>query len=407
MALLLGISDKLVRGTGLYIYVFNIWSWLLASVLFIDHLRIRLWAKLTLLCAFVFFPITFLYVGIVWKDILFSNFAILGFVLLHIATQSRWRSALCIVGLVCVAWSSTVRQQGFILYAPACVIGFPVLYDLLRTRFPYPKCMVTAACLLIFIATTFATNQIIRAWAKEPPRPYIFATVDPLMAFDIAGMIANNAKLDFKYFVNAGIDTATLRLRIKQTYSPERKESLTVGERPHFYDLLSQINQSTLHKEWWRMLRESPWSYVRHRTKVFAWHLGLYDIGKCLPYHVGISPDPAELVTALGVDLNPNPLGNTWLRAFGGHFLPWFRPIYFVIAGLCLMGYAMWRRQEVRVVVPLQAASFLYVASFWLIGVACDFRYMYLNVLAAMFSLVALLFPTSRAVVTDEVCIGS
>src|SRR5262249_58801377 len=73
-------------------------------------------------------PFVLLYQGIVWKDVLFANFAVFGFALLFAAARLRgWGRYACYAfSLLCVACGGRLRQNASIAL-PLPPVGFSYL----------------------------------------------------------------------------------------------------------------------------------------------------------------------------------------------------------------------------------------------------------------------------------------
>jgi hypothetical protein len=113
---LLKLFDSLVAGTGLYVTASA--ALLFVSLMSLTRLRPRTgWLAVVLGLAAIATPQVLIYQGIVWRDVLFANLVIAGFVCLaHAAKGWPTRRLLPLAGaLVCLALAALVRQNGLIL----------------------------------------------------------------------------------------------------------------------------------------------------------------------------------------------------------------------------------------------------------------------------------------------------
>src|SRR4051812_41134711 len=109
--------DVIVAGTGLYVAATS--ALLFASLMALPALRGRTnWLAVILAGLAILTPQLLIYQGIVWRDVLFANLTIAGFVLLARADQlwaerPPWFS---LAGAaLCLALAAAVRQNGLVL----------------------------------------------------------------------------------------------------------------------------------------------------------------------------------------------------------------------------------------------------------------------------------------------------
>ncbi|MDB5425041.1 MAG: hypothetical protein JWQ29_2457, partial [Phenylobacterium sp.] len=113
---ILGLFDGLVAGTGLYVTATA--ALLFLSLMSLPGLRPRTtWLAVGLPALAILTPQVLIYQGIVWRDVLFANLAITGFICLaHAAKRWSERPVLPLLGaLCCLALAALVRQNGLIL----------------------------------------------------------------------------------------------------------------------------------------------------------------------------------------------------------------------------------------------------------------------------------------------------
>ena len=113
--------DHLVAGTGLYVTASA--ALLFLCLMSLTRLRPRSnWLAVVLGVLVILTPQVLIYQGIVWRDVMFANLIIAGFVMLAHAAQ-RWAArppVLPLAGaLVCLASAALARQNGLILVVAA------------------------------------------------------------------------------------------------------------------------------------------------------------------------------------------------------------------------------------------------------------------------------------------------
>ena len=115
--------DHLVAGTGLYVTASA--AVLFLSLMSLTRLRPRAtWGAVVLGALAVLTPQLLIYQGIVWRDVLFANLTIAGFVMLASVAQ-RWASRpnMALAGaLVCLTLAALARQNGLILVVAAAAV---------------------------------------------------------------------------------------------------------------------------------------------------------------------------------------------------------------------------------------------------------------------------------------------
>ncbi len=136
----------------------------------------------------------------------------------------------------------------------------------------------------------------------------------------------------------------------------------------------------------WRVLvLGHPWLYLKIRARDFFWVLATPNIDACLPFFDGVA-GPEPWVTRLGLknqerpqDLTLKDWGEPWSHSpLGSHLL------YLAIdAGL--LALLLRRRRTADIAVAgLLASALVFVATFFVISVACDYRYLYFLDVAAI-----------------------
>jgi hypothetical protein len=140
----------------------------------------------------------------------------------------------------------------------------------------------------------------------------------------------------------------------------------------------------TLRSAWLSAIVDYPGAYLQHRLDVVAWQLGFHDVTRCLPFHFGVSDEPADMARALRLD-HATTKAATTLWEWESRRLFLYRPFAYMLVGMGVIGYLLLRRAEGDApIILLQFAGLAYVAAYLVIGVACDFRYVYFMVLSVL-----------------------
>lgn len=327
------------------------------------------------------YPVTFAYNGILWKDVLFANLALLGFLLLALARPPRRWLVLVVSGAL-LGVACAVRQQGLVAAAFAAFAAWIAVAD-------RPGRGARIGCLASWAAGFVAAVSLLAvAVSATATRVQSVAATGPiyqLVLFDLAGIVTARPEIALPPFKRAGVDRVALQRKFSR-YTPERVDTLAPVD-DGTPDPLNGIPFQTLAGAWGSAVWDSPGAYLQHRFATMSWLLGFHDVTHCLPYHFGISEEPAAMARelALGHAVSKRVL---MLRELEGQFLRLYRPFVYASVALVLVAWLAWRdRVRHAPIILLQVAGLAYVAAYLAIGIACDFRYAYFMVVAAIFGL--------------------
>jgi hypothetical protein len=139
--------------------------------------------------------------------------------------------------------------------------------------------------------------------------------------------------------------------------------------------------------ETWRsMLTDNPMVYAMHRWAHVSWLVWPADISKCVPIHLGVSGDP-DMLRALGLSTIERPglysYSKLWFNT------PFYRHGFWALASVVLLAILVRRRCRVpgdEVVLSALVGAQLFAVSFLLMGLACDFRYLYTLPMTVIFA---------------------
>jgi hypothetical protein len=275
-----------------------------------------------------------------------------------------------------------VRQQGLVAAAFAALAAWFVVAG--RSSW-----VARIGCLASWSAGFVAAVSLLAvAVSATATRVQSVAATGPiyqLVIFDLAGIVTARPETALPPFKRVGIDPGALQRRFSR-YTPERVDTLApIDEGTP--DPLNGIPFETLAEAWWSAVVDSPGAYLRHRFATMSWLLGFHDVTHCLPYHFGVSREPAAMARELALDLAVSER-ELMLWQVEGRFLRLYRPFGYALVALALVAWLAWRdRVRHAPIILLQVAGLAYVAAYLAIGIACDFRYAYFMVVAAIFGL--------------------
>lgn len=382
MAWLLGLLNTLLPGGALFV--------VLDVVIFFGALISLLWIKpQTSWAAFAFgillllLPQVWLYQTIVWKDVLFANASVAGFTGL-IWTETRWNGAgapriLLTASFAALVLATLTRQNGIIvLISGAACLGLMAFRRAgLRAAIAYCAIALAAStCVVLAVSAALA----LRSDDGEGPRLQLRL----LHLYDLTGAVAREPSLPLeKLDANAPKLARLIRGDGARLYTPERNDTL-VGSQA-LQNALAATPPSLLSAQWKDLVFSYPWLYFRVRASAFEWVLLTPDISACRPIFVGVD-GPADEMSQLGLtprkdsrDLALQAAARTVLGT------PVFSHITYLLFALGALVVLLRRRaQGDLAMAAMLISALLFTASFFVISIACDYRYLYFLDMASL-----------------------
>ena len=390
LSAILGRFDALIPGTGLYLIA----SGLLAYGAFLALRRLRpamSWAGPVVAAAVVSLPTLVIFQGDVWKDILFANLVVAGFVLLAHAGKvwgpgrTPWLAVLGIV--LTLAAAAQVRQNGVIApIVAALVVAWIVRSGGWRASLAWGlgglvAVLVVSQALGVISLPPGARHGHDKATAKG---------VMILQRYDIIGALAHDPSLQLTDIRAANPEMEHLiRVLGVPLYSPERVDYL--AQDPRFAKVFDRVPKRAVATQWRHIVLHHPGAYLAQRWDAFRWVFLTPEIDSCLPIYVGVD-GPDAMVKDLDLVAGVTPAARV-LYNYGTHFVdgPAFSHITYAVIALVVAGLLLLRREPQDVAIAgLMVAALGFSASFFLISIACDYRYLYLLDLAAVTGLIYL-----------------
>ena len=372
MAVLWGLIDPIAPGALSMLLFTAMLYWIGFGTLALMAAGRSIWlGLLTVLVAFT--PPAFVFLGVIWRDVLF------GVVWLAAATLAfavadrgaRLRLPVQAVALALIAFGVLLR--------PNALVAAPLIaaYALWPMRFePRRAAMVfLPAAVLFFALVPLVYYGILDARRQNP--------LHSIMVFDLGGITRFTGENQFPVSWSEH-QTALLR---RECYDPARWDTywhvepcpfvMARLERPD--DMI--FGTPRLTEAWRHALAAHPLAYLRHRA-AFMWQF-LARSNLALPVWDWLDPASPyghrpyfRPVLALHDLLQPTLL---------------FRPgLWLLLAGA--VGASAWRARSSAsgaFAVGVTVSAIVYVASFFAFGVAADFRYAYWCVLATLAGAVA------------------
>ncbi len=395
MSLLLRVLDGWVRGTALFVVLDQLLLTASFALLLAQRKSELRWPAAIAAALVVLNPLLIAYTGIVWKDVLMAHLAAFGYVCLYVAARQSVagkRTVWAFAAVVVLAGAASLRQHALVLAIPGTVYAAFMLSHGRVTRW---------GLAFVFSAVVVGINVAIVAYAdavavgEKISRTRV--GLRTLVDFDLAGIAAHGGVIP-DVAIAAQVGSALV-----PSYTPSQ-----IGTQPDPVagSPLWRMETPELLALWSRSILNSPKAYLAHR----AAHLANLLWQPCLLMFSGVRP--TVYVPSLDRDIVPElGLAGRWNlrdrrlmeRLDQLRDTPLFNHVFWA-AVVMASGVALWLRGGGGL--PLLAAGAVaFALGFGVIGVACDFRYLYILPVAATILLFALAVTSSAA--TDEPASGS
>jgi hypothetical protein len=331
-------------------------------------------------------PLLLTYQGDVWKDVLFADAAVAGFAALSWASRvwdrRVWRWGLIALAFALFALAALTRQNGLLIPLFGAV-GVAVIAE--RTGGSKAKGIrlsvgVLAGCLAAAIAASYALAL------HGDGEPAQGRQLEWLQVWDLAGAVRVDPALDLIGLEHDAPDAAVFVRRAAANWTPTRVDPLLglAGADAALDDADAAIGRA-----WRHMILTRTGLYARVRLADFGQLLATPRLMDCRPLFIGLDGPPEILAT---LHLKPHDpakvaLGRRYALAFVGtpalsHLV--YGALAVVLLILAIRDHA---RPESVAIAAMLGAALSFTASFLVIGIACDYRYLYLLDLAAMAAL--------------------
>ena len=378
---LLGRADSVWRGAGLAVAVsgavlFGAWAALAL-------LRPRVsWLAPIVAVSAIALPQVVIYPGIVWKDVWFAEAGIAGFVALAFALRSHrmaaWLPLLALSALL-LAVGGLLRQNGLLLAGAGAVAIAWAGWE----RGP-ARSVLTAA---VWTVTVGVLSLLLSIYAQPQgaarPDSAGGKGVRLLQTYDVVGAAARERLPLSEIDKAAPTSDDIIREEAAKAYSPERVD--TLGWNARISGAIDAAPREAIQREWLDLVTQRPDLYLSVRGDVFRQVLMTPVIDRCLPVHVGVA-GPEQTLAALDMPLRRSP-GDNRLYNYVTWFLdtPAYAHLAYGVAALLVMGLLLIRREPADLAIAaLMGGAIAFAASFFVISIACDYRYLYFLDLAAI-----------------------
>jgi hypothetical protein len=384
-AWLLGVFDAVVPGTALYVTASGLLFF--ASLAGLAAVRRRVsWVSVAFAGLMALTPQVLIYQGIVWKDVAFANTAVGGCVCLAIAfvrwDARRLRWAWLVAAMLLLAVAALVRQNGVIVPIVAALgLGW------VGARGSWRRGAAWAGGGLLAVLVAMKILGVVAVPQWDAPETGVKTGVRIVQNYDLIGAVT----LDPSYRLadieaSNPAEAAIIRARGSRSWSPDRIDWLdrdaVLGEA------LYAVPDEVAMRQWLDLILHRPELYLRIRWQDFQWVFLTPEPGRCLPSYTGVDA-PAAKLRPLGIPHRysgaDEQLHNydTWFTG-----TPAQEHWAYAIAALLVAGLLLLRRDPADIAMAaLMLGALAVTASFFVISIACDYRYLYALDLAALVGL--------------------
>jgi hypothetical protein len=398
MSWLLGLGDAVLPGTGLFV-CFNA-ALLFASLVSLVWTRPKIsWAVVPVAVACAALPQVLIYQGTIWKDVLFANASVAGFVCLAHAGE-RWahrRARFTLTGLAFLlfALAALARQNGVIvLLAAAAALVWIARAGrsgaILRAPLVYGTGALLATLFVILVVRSALDLRVVNGSGPA-------AQLTLLELYDVVGAVkADPARpLDEIRRLDPPLEPL-MRMKWAPLYSLREVDTI----EDDFLDRLDSdpAFAAAIRAQWLDLVLHDPARYLAIRAAVFDWlfltpgmEKGGPDAKVCLAYSLGVS-GPDEEMEALGLKPRWTATDDA-LDDYAAGFLgtpAMSHPSYAILALAGLVVLVIRRRPADIALAAMLAAALAFTASFFIVSIACDYRYLYFLDLSALTALLYL-----------------
>ncbi len=385
MSWLLGVTDAVVRGTALFMILDLLLCFASLGGLLLTRPRPH-WAAAVVMVLWVLTPQFLIYQGTIWKDVLFANVSVAGFACLAVAAslwpRARLRFGLIAGAVMLFALAALARQNGVIVaLAGAVALGW-IAAARTDARGLRTLALYGGGALVAVLVVALAGRAALATRSVGTSGPIV--QLQLLQTYDVIGAVAKEPGLKLAAVHDDDEDLERIIRTVGvQVWTPERND--TLGNTPALEDALDDADPGTMGRQWRDLLLQHPWLYLRVRADIFRWVFLTPDLKQCLPYEIGVD-GPPSVMTDLGIAERYD-ARDRLLDHYGRFFIgtPVLSHVFYAVLALVALAILLRRRRAPDIAVAgLLAAAFGVTASFYVISIACDYRYLYFLDLSAM-----------------------
>lgn len=379
MAWLLGLFDGLLPGTGLFL-LFTALLLLAAWLVLLRRTR-KDWGLVILIALIFATPQLILYQGTIWKDVLFADAGIAIFAFLAAAADGwntrQARRLFLFLSAAALALAVLARQNGFLLL-PVVAISLGLVARK-RGAAPWRYGIGLAAVSLTLVAAGNFALSFHSDHGEGASEQLRLA-----QTYDLVGALRLDPSVRLEMLeARAPALDAAIRKDGVRLYSPRLVD--TLEQSATLTNAIYHAPPGVVFAQWRQLVLVHPGLYLRERAPVFRWVVAPPDLFVCHPDVVGVD-GPADMLKALGLTEQVRPQDRL-LYSYVARFFhtPVLSHLFYGALALLLLIVLMRRGAPSDLAMAgLQVAALIFALSFFVISIACDYRYLYFLDLAAM-----------------------
>lgn len=381
MSWLLGVADALRPGGAVFVVLQA--SLVFGALVAFATIGRGGWLTPLLAAGVAATPQLAIYPAIVWKDVLFTAAACSGFAALAWAAawwdRSTRRWLLLGAALALLTLATLTRQNGVLVlpFAAAAVWRMTGRHALRHQRLAASGAFVGIAALVALGASWALAHRV-------TGRDGVASQWQHLQTYDIVGALARDPALQLSVLrARAPRLERLLREDAAPVYSPARIDTLTdpvFAETDRWPGLAAPVAA-----QWRELIVRHPLVYLRQRAAAFGWLVMTPRPAECVMVETGVDAEP-DMLAAAGLAERASARDKS-LAAYAWAFVgtPVYSHALYGALALGLLVVLLLRRRDADIAVAaMLGASLAITASFAVISIACDYRYLYFLDLSAI-----------------------
>ncbi len=392
MAWLLGLADRMVPGAPLF-FVFDA-ALFFAALAAMALVRGTGWWAAALAAAISASPLVLIYQGLVVKDVLFADASLAGFAAIawaaHVWPRRTARLALCALALALFTLAALARQNGLIVAGVgALTLAWIDLAQAGRVAAPRAalRFVVVAAVGLGSMGLVGGLAELeFRAHSDHQPeaeRQWM-----SLQIYDLAGAVRRDPALALPVLRKAVPATESfVRGHAAPAFDPTRIDPMYLLGG---WNLVLRRPTPAVGVQWGQLISTAPGLYLAVRGEAFRQVFLTPDIKACAAVLVGVDPGHPAMLRKAGLTARETDKDD-WDGDYAAAFLktPVFSHAAYAVLALAMLilaarDLARGQAAEMIATVGMLIAALTFTASFFVISLACDYRYLYFLDVAAM-----------------------
>lgn len=408
MAWLLGLADRLRPGAWLFIALEA--TLFFAALLAFAALEPRPRPVcLPVLALWTISPLALIYQGVALKDVLFADSALAGFAALAWAGR-LWdrravRGVLAVGAFAMLTLAGLTRQNGAV--APAFGAAAYAALAFVRSTGHFRSRLglaIVQGALALALASAAGAAATAALEARGDGKPENADHLKILQVYDLAGAVSARPRLTLPILDHAQPGLARfLRAQAAVAYRPAGVDNLFAlsgGET------MMTPPDGWVGRQWAALITGHPLLYLETRARVWLITLLTPPAGACPMVFTGVEGDPSMLRRA-GMSPRQTALDD-WDSDYASAFLgtPMLSHLAYGVLTIVilLLEARRWLRgeagPETMVSVAMMLAALAFAASFFVISIDCDYRFLYFLDVAAMAAAVRWAASRPRAIST-------